>query len=169
MRAMATEEQEAEFREITHIYDIADDLLATVESEFVSNPEEQLAVVEPLVEQIGASADILSEEYIALMATGKSNPQRKSKVESALRKLFIAMDDYAKRAKAKAGNHSGTLANIADPIVARLRRQVERVVAVFAHWMQLTLSAIASRQQLEQMRRHEARISEMLSNQKHQR
>lgn len=89
---------EQKYYDITELYALADELLATVEQS--ENPERQLELVEQLVETMGESTDILTDEYVALC---ESNPSRKksakSRVEGALRKVYVAMSETAARAR----------------------------------------------------------------------
>jgi len=66
------EEFETKYHEITKLYDYAEELVNTVESELVSNPEMQLEIVEPLINEISDAADVLTQEFI-LIAESKKN------------------------------------------------------------------------------------------------
>tara|TARA_B100000029_G_scaffold404083_1_gene404017 strand:- start:448 stop:978 length:531 start_codon:yes stop_codon:yes gene_type:complete len=147
--------------EITDLYDLADELLDTVESEFVVNPEQQLEIVEPLVEQIGDAADVLSEEFITI-AEGKHTGS-KSKIEGALRKIYVAIDDYKERASKFSSNATDAIRNIADPIVKKIKRQMESIVANFMEMISLSLDRIMHKAQVEELKQRQQHIANMLS------
>lgn len=151
-------ELELKYHEICGLYDLAEELLGTCESEFITNPEEQLALLEPLVEQVGDSADVLTEEFIAV-AEGQGN---KKKIETALRKLFIAIDDYQKKVKANARSTKQSLINIADPIVEKIKRQVETIVAIFVDFVALSLDRIMQKAQIDELKKRQEKIALML-------
>jgi len=52
-------------------------------------------------------------------------------VEGALRKIFAALNDYQARVHDIGKKAHGALMNIADPIVAKIHRQLEQVVIIF--------------------------------------
>src|SRR5665213_397269 len=108
---------EKQYRQITALYDMAEELAATVESELVQDQETQFVLVEPLIVQIAESTDILTEEFIALHEDPSHKKTAKSRIEAALRKVFIALEDYRERLSARSKKTLGALSNIADPIV----------------------------------------------------
>src|SRR5688572_4823949 len=86
--AMAsTQDLQEKYYDITELYDLSQELLDTVESEFVKQPKEQFALIEPLAEEVGDAADILTEEFIAF-AEGKKKMRNKNRIEGALRKVY---------------------------------------------------------------------------------
>src|SRR4029077_14800809 len=117
-------------RQITALYDMAEGLTATVESEFIQDPEAQLVLVEPLIVQIADSTDILTEEFVALCENPSRKKSAKGRVEGALRKIFIALEEYRSRLGMKSKKTLAALANIADPIVEKIRKQAEKVVLI---------------------------------------
>lgn len=162
------EELEARYNEITVLYDQAEELVATVESQFVKDPEMQLAIVEPLIADIGDATDVLAEEFVLVAESKKhrsTSRASKTRVEAALRKIYAAVGDYQKRVKIASKKASGTLANIADPIVAKIQRQVEKVVGIFLEFVQVSLTNIMNHAQVEALRVRDARIALMMHQQ----
>lgn len=154
------QELEQRYHEITELYDLAEELVGTVESEFIADPQAQLAIVEPLIEQLGESTDILTEEFITLAENPKkTNKTSKSRVEYALRKLYMAVDGYKKRVGASVRKNQDTLLNIADPIVEKLKRHVESVVAMFLEFVELSLDLIMNKAQVEQLKQNQVRVA----------
>ncbi len=84
---------ERQYQQITSLYDLAEELAATVESKFVQNQEEQIALVEPLITQVAETADVLSEEYVSLFEVPIRKKSAKNRVEGVLRKLYAAFED----------------------------------------------------------------------------
>jgi hypothetical protein len=160
---MTDSDLELKYHDITDLYDLAEQLVGTVESEFVHNPEAQLALVEPLVEAVGASADVLTEEFLVVAGRSKqTNASRKRKVESAFRRLYAAIDEYRARVTSGAKTASKGLRNIADPIVERIKRQVEVVVSHFVDFIDISLDRIMQKAHLEELKQRQLKIASML-------
>lgn len=160
---MSHADLELKYHDITELYNLAEELVETVQSEFVRDPEAQLKLVEPLIEAVGDSADILTEEFIAVAGRDKKvNAGRKNKVEGALRRIYVAIDDYTARAKASGKKVSKNLMNIADPIVERIKRQVEVIVSHFIDFVDISLDRIMQKLHLEELKKRQEKIASML-------
>lgn len=144
---------EQKYHDITELYALADELLETVVG--AANPEIQLAMVESLVETIGESADVLTQEYITL-CEGKPTAKKsaKSKVESALRKLYNGMADFNTRAR--------DFRNTAHAVVKKLKRQLEQVIANFVEMVALSLDRIMQKHDVEELKARHANIALVL-------
>lgn len=152
---------ELKYHDITELYELAEDLVSTVESEFISNPDEQLALVEPLVEAMGDAADLLSEEFLTVAVNSRANNKsRRGKIEGALRKIYAAIDAY----KQQTSRTKQAVMNIADPIVEKIKRQVEIIVAIFVDFVDLTLDRIMQKAQIEELKKRQEKIAVMLHN-----
>lgn len=154
---LSEQDLKSRYDEITSMYDLAEELVSSVESEFVSNPDAQLMLVEPLVEQVGDSADQLSEEFINV-AEGKGN---RTKIEGALRKLYLALEDYKKRLGVENAPVQ-KLVNIADPIVDKIKRQAEKIITVFLEFIDLSLDRIMHKAEVEELKKREEKVASML-------
>jgi hypothetical protein len=156
---------ELKYHDITELYELAEDLIDTVESEFIANPEDQLSLVEPLIEAVGDAADILSEEFLAVVGNSKAaNKAHRGKIEGALRKIYVAIDAYKQRASHQASRSKQALINIADPIVERIKRQVEVIVALFVDFVDLTLDRIMQKTYIDELKKRQEKIAVMLHN-----
>lgn len=154
---------ELKYHDITELYNLAEELINTVESEFVTNPEAQLALVEPLVEAVGDSADVLTEEFISVAGSGqKVNSRRKGRIEAALRRIYVAIDEYGKAVANSGVKASKSLLNIADPVVERIKRQVEVIVSNFIDFVDITLERIMQKSHLEELKQRQEKIASML-------
>lgn len=158
------EEMEARYHTVTALYDLADELLSTVESPFVKDPEAQMRLMEPIIEEISTATDVLTEEFIHIAENrrGTGVKANKSRVENAMRRLFNALNDYQIRVHGGAKKMSGKLKNIADPIIEKIQRHVEEVVVVFLEFVSLSLASIMHKQQLEAVRARDPRIALMM-------
>ncbi len=160
---MSQADLELKYHDITELYNLAEELVETVQSEFVHDPEEQLRLVEPLIEAVGDSADILTEEFITVAGRDKKvNSGRKNKVEGALRRIYVAIDDYTARTKASGKKVSKNLMNIADPVVERIKRQVEVIVSHFIDYVDISLDRIMQKLHLEELKKRQEKIASML-------
>jgi hypothetical protein len=154
------DEMEARYNGITGLYDLADELLASVESPFVKSQEAQMDLVEPLISEIGDAADVLAEEFVSISETRNSGSIKanKQRIENSMRKVFAAISDYQERVKSS----GKSLKNIADPIVAKIQRHLEEIVVVFLEFINISLASIMQKQQLETVRARDPRIALMM-------
>jgi len=160
-----TEEYEAQYNHIHALYDLAEELLYTVESKFVSDPEAQLAIIEPLINEIGDATDVLTQEFILIAESKKnkgSNKASKLQVETSLRKIFAAINDYHDRVRNISKKAHGALMNIADPIVQKILKQIELVVIIFFEFMHISLQSIMNKAELESLKLRDARVALMM-------
>ena len=147
-------EWEQKYYDVTELYALCDDLLATVEQ--AADPQAQLALIESLVETIGESADALGEEYIHL-CDGKKEHQSKSRIEGALRKVYGAIGDFTARAR--------DARNAAHAIVKKIKRQLEQVIVNFMEFLVLSLDRIMQKNDVEELKQRHAHLSLMLHSQ----
>jgi len=152
-------EHEQKYYEVMDLYALADELVGTVESNLVTNPEAQFALIEPLVEAIGTSTDILTEEFITL-CDGKANRKTiaKKKIEDALRQVYVAISEYS----AKSAEVMHGVSNIADPIVKKVKRQLEVVIAAFIDFVSLSLDRVMQKHDVEELKIRQEKIAIML-------
>lgn len=153
MQQTKKSEYEKQYREISSLYDMAEELAATVESDFAKDPQAQLALVEPLIGQVADCADVLSEEFINVLEKPSLAKTAKSRIEGALRRMFIALEDYRTRMGLKGQKAIEGISNIADPIVAKIRKQVEKIILIFMQLMELSLERIMHKFEIEEFRR----------------
>jgi hypothetical protein len=156
---------EAQYNEITTLYDYAEELVATVESEFVADPAAQLEIVEPLIAEIGDATDVLTEEFVLIAESRHHKHQSKAskkRIEGALRKIYVAVADYHKQVKDISKKAHGAIQNIADPIVAKIQRQIEKVVVIFLEFIQISLANLMSKAEVEALKARDARIALMM-------
>lgn len=162
------EEMEARYHEITLLYDLAEELVNTVESELVSDAGAQLEIVEPLINEIGDATDLLSQEFIYIAESKKQKIQgkaSKTQIEGALRKIFVAINDYNARVRNISKKAHGSIMNIADAIVSKIQRQVEQVVIIFLEFVQISLQSIMGKAELEALKIRDARVALMMHQQ----
>lgn len=164
----SAESFETKYHEVTKLYDLAEELLATVESQFASDPVQQLEIVEPLIADIGEATDMLAEEFILIAESKKyKTPGKASKkhIEAALRRLFNALGDYQLRVRDVGKKAHGAIQNIADPIVKKIQRQVEEIVVIFLEFMQFSLQSIMGQAELATLKARDSRIALMMHQQ----
>lgn len=149
---------EEKYDQIMRLYDLADELAATVDSNFVDNPEAQLKLVEPVIEQLGASADELTEEFINV-AEGKTKRTTRNRVEASLRKIYNVLDEYTRRVHGNARIASAKLGNIADTIVAKIKEELEKIIIIFLDFMQLSLDRVMHKNEYEEMKRRHTEVA----------
>lgn len=159
------EEYEAKYNEIHALYDLAEELVNTIESEFVSDPSAQLEIVEPLINEIGDATDVLTHEFILIAESKKNktaNKASKAHVETSLRKIFAALADYHNRVRDISKKAHGAIMNIADPIVSKIQRHLEQVVIIFFEFLQISLQSIMNKAELESLKSRDSRVALMM-------
>ena len=159
------EELEAKYHDITTLYDHAEELVATVESEFVKDPEAQLEIIEPLITEMGDAADVLAEEFVLIAESQKQKTQSKAskkRIEGALRKIFSALSDYQTRVRGNAKKAQGAIKNIADPIVNKIHRQLDKIVGIFLEFVQISLANLMSKAEVEALKARDTRIAMLM-------
>ena len=158
-------ELESRYNEITSLYDLASELAETVDSRLTANPGEQWAAIEPLVNEVGDVADILSEEFLHVAESVRSRTPgkaSKARIEGSLRRLYGALHEYRERVRNVAKQAYSAIENIADPVVEKIQRQAERIVVIFLEFIRLSLSSIMNHAELSQLRAREARVALMM-------
>mgnify|MGYP003386466862 CR=1 FL=1 len=147
---------EQKYQDITELYNLADELLMTVQG--AADPEAQLALVESLVETIGDSADVLTDEYVALCDGNQARKKSaKTKVEGALRKVYVAMTDFTSRVTERR--------NAALLVIKKLKRQLEQVIENFVEMIALSLDRIMQQHDVAELKARHANIALMLYSQ----
>lgn len=143
---------EQKYHDITELFRLTDELLETVPN--AADPQTQLALLEPLIEAIGESTELLTEEYIALCDNPKVKATAKTRVEGALRKVYVAINDFTARAR--------DAKNAAHAVIKKLKRQLEHVVSHFMDFMVLSLDRIMQKNDVEELKERHANIALML-------
>jgi len=145
------------YHDITELYNQAEELVATVEHHSIKDQDAQLRTIEPLINDIIEATDVLSEEFI-LIAENKKNRAvskfSKNRIEASLRKIFAAINNYQQTTK--------NISNIANAIVEKIKSQLDKVVAVFFEFIQISLQSIMNKAELEALRVRDARIALMM-------
>jgi hypothetical protein len=150
---MKNDELKKQYDQITSLYDMAEELAATVEHKQMKNQEEQITLVDPLLNHVADAAEVLGEEYINILESKSRHKSAKSRIEKALRKIFTALEDYHRRVKEVSGGLAAALKNIADPIADRIYRQAEKIMLIFMQLIELSLERIMRKHELEEFRR----------------
>jgi hypothetical protein len=79
-----------------------------------------------------------------------------------MRKIFLALDEYRKQMGLRSKRSLEVIANIADPIVEKIRRQTEKVILIFMSFMEISLDRIMHKFQIEEFRRTNDRVMSTL-------
>jgi len=151
-------ELEANYEELMRLYDFADELADTVDSRFVADAEAQYHIVEPLIDQIGESTDVLTEEFINL-AEGQEPMKSRGKIETALRKIYAAVDGYCDRVQGISKGSRKKAANIADAIVQKIKAELERVIVIFLDFVKLNLDTVMHKKELDELKRNQTMVN----------
>ena len=160
------QELETSYLEVAALYDSADELISTVEKASGEDKAAHFHLVNQLVEQLEESADVLSEEFISIAertSKGKAiSGSGKNRIEAAFRKIYAALDLYKTRSQDARKQAFDHIADVVDPVVERVKRQVERVISVFIGFVELSLDRIMQKSDLELLKQHETKIANIL-------
>ncbi len=156
------EEQEIQYGAIVALFDHCDALADSLHEVDAAgeDADAQLLILAPLMSDVSAEADVLTEEYINI-AEAQNNPAKlkiaKTKVEASLRKVYLALDQYRLRVRQSAR----VAAHAADALVAKLQEQVEEIVLVFASIIDLTINRLMQATQFDsfKLRHKEAMLA----------
>jgi hypothetical protein len=86
------------FDKIASLYDHAENILKTAYHESVTDHEAFLAEIEPLVQQIEESANIIAEDFSSIIESGEDPTNAvKIRVNSALRKILLQIEEFRAR------------------------------------------------------------------------
>lgn len=149
---------EEKYEEIMKLYDIADELANTIENRAVQDPQAQLKLVEPLIEQVGSAADELTDEFINL-AEGKKKLATRNKVEGALRKIYSALEEYTRKVHGNAQVTGRKIKNVADSIVEKLKAEVENLIVIFLDFVEISLERIMHKKDVEELKRRRTEVT----------
>lgn len=167
MDTVQLEKLEESYQQVTAFYDLADKLIQSVLSSPEDQQEAHFKLVNPIVEQLEESADILTEEFIHI-AKGQEAAQgsaRRARIETAFRKAYMAMDDYNKQVNAM--RQQALFKKMSDsvqPMVDGIKQQIERVISIFVGFIDLALDRIMQKNELDYLRKHDEKIANMLHN-----
>ncbi len=101
---VSKEEQlhEQTYSKIIEFYDLAEELVKTVESDKIVDPVAQLDFIEPLVKDVEEATDIIAEEYRNFVQSGKKPGLfARKRVEKAMELIYNVLQ---KCKKVQAGN-----------------------------------------------------------------
>lgn len=157
-------EYSQQYEDIMALYDYADELAETIESEFAESASAQLSLVEPLILQLEESADVLTDEFIQF-AKGTAKRTSRGKIEKALRKIYTAMDEYTLKLHGSLKKTSKAITNVADAIILKVKEKVEDVIIAFLHFTQLSLDRVMQKHELEEIKRNQQHVFFQLHNQ----
>ena len=86
--------QEDTYNKIIGFYDLAEELIDTVEDKSTADPISQLEFIEPIVQQIEEATDNLAAEYRDFIRTGKAPGfLARRKVAKSLKSIYSSLDD----------------------------------------------------------------------------
>ncbi len=95
MSELTKEQYEQSYNKIVKFYDLADDLLSTVNAPGVKDPLERVNLVEPLVKKVEEATDTIATEYREFVATGKKpGILGRKRIEKALYNLYEIINTY---------------------------------------------------------------------------
>lgn len=155
----------AGYNNITALCDCAEELLATVENSSINDPQTQLDMIEPLINEIADASDVLAEEFLLVAESKKTrgaNKFSKKRIEAALRRIFVTVSEYQENVKLFAKKTNNSAVNITAPIIKKIQQQLDQVVAIFFEFVQISLQSIMNKTELDAFKARDSRIALMM-------
>lgn len=160
-----TKDYKESYDSIAVLCDYAEDLLSTVENPIISDKNEHLELIEPLINEIADSSDILSEEFLLIAESKRSrstNRASKKRIESTLRRIFNAISEYHQNLKSLSHQTKNVTVKVTAPIIEKIQKQLDTVLAVFFEFIQISLQSIMNKAELDALRARDSRIALMM-------
>lgn len=160
---METIDYKANYRSILALYDVAQELVNTVEHPEAVDIDTQLDMIEPIVEGVEESAEVLTAEYAHLTEGAKGAKKIKRKnVEGALRRFFATIDEFRHKASDLQGPAFVSIMKLVAPLVEKLRAAGEQVVAIFMQVVDIALDQIMHKSEVEAVKRRNQLIASLM-------
>lgn len=155
----------AGYDNITALCDYADELLSTVEHDSIADKQNHLDLIEPLINEVADSSDILAEEFLLVAESKKSRSAgkfSKKRIESALRRIFVTLNEYNENTKKLAKNIQETTTGILSPIIQKIQGLLDKVVSIFFEFAQISLQSIMNKAELDALKTRDSNIALMM-------
>jgi len=95
MTALTKEDHQRNYHQIIRFYDLAEELIDSVQAKDIANHEEELAFVEPLVQKVEDATDLLAAEYRKFVENGKPpGVISRRRIEKALNDLYGTIETF---------------------------------------------------------------------------
>ena len=79
-----------------------------------------------------------------------------------MRQIYTALETYQQQVAAVTQQAATGLRNLADPIVEKIKLHVESVIGIFLDFVDLMLDRIMHKQQVEELKKRQEKIAQML-------
>ena len=155
----------AGYDDVISLYDIADELAATTESNSVKNIDDHLIIIEPIINDVADACEELAEEYIQLVDQPARGKSVKSKIEKALRKMFMALDKYRESLRDAGTSTIFIFSSLVDPVIAKLQKQIEKITLLFMQLLDISLDRIMRKNELDEFKRSNSKAFGAMSQQ----
>jgi|GEM_PF-6627235 len=146
VRVENIKKHEETYNSILGFYDLAEQLIDSVQHPDIQDKVSYLDFVEPIVEQLEGATDILSEEYRNFVATGKKPGfLTKIKIEKALNNIVTTLTNCKKNLEDKVKSLSMAIfSELQQLITASEKKLIEEVVPAFVQMdIQMKLNSIS--------------------------
>lgn len=157
---------EAKYYDITALYDLAEDLLATVEAKENGNPDIQLKLVESVIANMEEATDILTESFLDVaQQSAHENTKKRSKIETAFRQIYTALHIAQDRVQMVSARVGMATAKRTTQLLGEIKQQVELCIAHFVVFVDLSLDRIMQKHEVEEIRKRQQVVAAYLHQQ----
>ncbi len=161
IKEYSMEDFKAGYNDITSLCDTAEELLSTVENSAIADPQAQLDLIEPLINEIADASDVLAEEFLLAAESKKNrgaNKFSKKRIEAALRRIIVTMNEYHESAK----SITKSAVTLTTPVIKKIQQQLDKVIGIFLEFCQISLQSIMSKAELDALKLRDSRIALMM-------
>jgi hypothetical protein len=159
--------KELKYHAIVGLYDLAERMIDGVHYANPSDAEEYLNLVEPVIQEIEDSTDRLSDLYMEILQEEerREHTHNAIAIESGLRKILINLKEFQKKIAKVESSLRKVAENHLVPIISEIQERVENIVAIFIELVNISLTRIFSKYELETAKQRNTNIAMLVHKQ----
>lgn len=164
-KKFSMDDYKSRYNDITALCNSAEELLATVENSSSKDPQAHLDLIEPVINEIADASDVLAEEFLLIAENNEkrsSGKHSKKRIEAALRRIFVTLNEYQESTRLASRKVGEGAVKLTDSIIKKIKQQLDKVVAIFFEFAQVSLQNIMSKAEIDALKARDSRISLMM-------
>lgn len=160
-------EYNAAHRAIEELYDIADNLMLTLEDARATQQETQIEIIEPLVEEVVAAADELSQQFCEYAESkNKEEAKSKFKFKPVFARIFKAVDECLGKINLTSAEVAENITTVVMPAVDKLLNHSEKLFGRLSAIIERSKNAVKKREEFYKMVVRESHLARLLGKKK---
>lgn len=155
-------EYDATHRAIEKLYDLADQLMMTLEDARAMHQDAQIDIIEPLVEEVVSAADQLSEQFCEYAdSKDKKEAAGKFGFRPVFVRIFKAVDECLNKVNQTSAEVAENITTVIMPTVDGLLKHTEKLFGRLIHIVERTRDAVKKREEFYKMVVRESHIAQL--------